>query len=149
MKCETASYHADQYAKDPSRFHAYLQQFIREGLQIKAIDYLKAQRIRSVFRQELCDVFKDVDLLVTPATPSPAPEGIKETGSPAYNLPFTNAGVPTLTLPVGFSKDKNLPLGMQLIAAPMQEQKLIDVGHLFQLESDWHKQSPELVNKVI
>lgn len=149
MKCETASYHADQYAKDPSRFHAYLQQFIREGLQIKAIDYLKAQRIRSVFRQELCDVFKDVDLLVTPATPSPAPEGIKETGSPAYNLPFTNAGVPTLTLPVGFLKDKNLPLGMQLIAAPMQEQKLIDVGHLFQLESDWHKQSPELVNKVI
>jgi aspartyl-tRNA(Asn)/glutamyl-tRNA(Gln) amidotransferase subunit A len=145
MKSETAHYHAEEYLKDSSGFGRYLQQFIREGLQIKANDYLKAQRIRTVFRQELTEMFRDVDLLLTPATPTPAPEGILATGSPAYNLPFTNAGVPTLTLPVGYSKDKNLPMAMQLIAGPMEEQKLIDAGYMFQKETDWHMKTPELL----
>lgn len=145
MKTETATYHADQYLKDPSLFGVYLQQFIREGLEIKANDYLKSQRIRSVFREELCDIFKNVDILLTPATPTAAPEGISETGSPAYNLPFTNVGVPTLTLPIGLEKERQLPFAMQLIAAPMEEQKLVDVGYLFQKETDWHMKVPEIL----
>jgi Asp-tRNA(Asn)/Glu-tRNA(Gln) amidotransferase A subunit family amidase len=142
MKAETANYHADQYTVDSSRYGGYLQQFIREGLDIKANDYLKAQKIRSVFRDELSDVFKHVDLLLTPATPTVAPEGILATGSPAYNLPFTNAGVPTLTLPIGMSGE--LPIGMQLIAAPLQEQKLVDVGYLLQQQTDWHLKTPSM-----
>lgn len=144
MKAETAHYHADEFQKDSSRFGDYLQEFIREGLQIKANDYLKAQRIRSIFRQELSNMFTDVDLLLTPATPTPAPEGILSTGSPAYNLPFTNAGVPTLTLPAGYSNN-NLPLAIQLITGPMEEQKLIDAGYLFQKATDWHLKTPEIL----
>ncbi|RFU60486.1 amidase [Peribacillus glennii] len=145
MKSETAHYHTDEFIKDASRFGVYLQEFIREGLQIKANDYLKAQRIRTLFRQEMSEMFNEVDLLLTPATPTPAPEGILATGSPAFNLPFTNAGVPTLTIPVGYTKTKNLPMGIQLIAAPMEEQKLIDAGYLFQKETDWHLKTPEIV----
>lgn len=144
MKSETAHYHADDYEKNRSLFGDYLQTFIHEGLQIKANDYLKAQRIRSIFRQELSELFAEVDILVTPATPTPAPEGILATGSPAYNLPFTNAGVPTLTLPIGYTKERTLPMAMQLVAAPMEEQKLIDVGYIFQQETDWHLKTPEI-----
>lgn len=89
-------------------------------------------------------MFTDVDLLLTPATPTPAPEGILSTGSPAYNLPFTNAGVPTLTLPAGYSNN-NLPLAIQLITGPMEEQKLIDAGYLFQKATDWHLKTPEIL----
>lgn len=143
MKSETANYHAEAYQKDPLLYGEYLQLFIKEGLQIKANDYLKAQRIRSIFRQELSSLFQDVDVLVTPATPTPAPEGKAATGTPVYNLPFTNAGVPTLTLPIGFTKEKHLPMAMQLVAAPMKEQNLIDIGFLFQRETDWHLKVPE------
>lgn len=145
MKAESANYHAEEYQKDASRFYPYLQQFIFEGFQIKANDYLQAHRIRSVFRQELTNMFQTVDVLLTPATPTPAPKGINQTGSPSYNLPFTNAGVPTLTLPIGMSKDMKLPLAMQLVAAPLEEQKLIDVGYFFQVETVWHQQLPALI----
>jgi len=143
MKSEVANYHAEAYQKNSLLYGEYLQQFILEGLQIKANDYLKAQRIRFIFRQELTSLFEDVDVLLTPATPTPAPEGKAATGSPVYNIPFTNAGVPTLTLPIGFTKEKHLPMAMQLVAAPMSEQNLIDVGFLFQRETDWHVKVPE------
>ncbi|WP_219619914.1 MULTISPECIES: amidase [Bacillus] len=145
MKSETAHYHADKYLKEPALFGPYLQQFIKEGLQIKANDYLKAQRIRSIFREQMTELFKDVDLLITPASPTPAPKGISETGSPAYNLPFTNAGVPTLTIPIGYTQINHLPMAMQLVAGPMHEQKLIDAGFLFQKETDWHMKTPEML----
>ncbi|TCN21144.1 amidase [Mesobacillus foraminis] len=145
MKSEVAHFHEEEFLKDASRFGFFLQEFIRDGLQIKANDYLKAQRIRTVFRQEVSDLFKQVDLLLTAATPTPAPEGILATGSPAFNLPFTNAGVPTLTLPAGYTKNSNLPMAIQLIAAPLEEQKLIDAGYLFQKQTDWHLNIPEIL----
>ena len=142
MKTETSSYHYDNFQKNASLYGSYLQGFIKEGLQITANDYLKAQRIRTLFKQQLTEVFEEVDLLVTPAAPSAAPEGILQTGSPAFNLPFTNAGVPTLAIPMGYTQEKGLPLGLQLIAEPLAEQKLVNVGHLFQKATDWHTRNP-------
>lgn len=148
MKAETTNYHYDSYQKNKSLFGEYLQQFIGEGLQIKANDYLSAQRIRAVFKQELSQLFNDVDLILTPAATSAAPNGISKTGSPAFNLPFTNAGVPTINLPTGFTKQSDLPLAIQLIAAPMEEQKLIDVGYLYQKATDWHLKTPRILHNL-
>lgn len=144
MKAETAHYHAEQFIRTPELYSDYMKQLIREGLEIKANDYLKAQRIRSAFREDLCQLFKNVDIMITPAAPTPAPKGIAETGSPVYSLPFTNAGVPTLTIPIGMSKESGLPLAMQMVAAPLMEQKLIDVGYWFQQETDWHILTPSI-----
>ena len=66
-----------------------------------------------------------IDLWVSPAAAGPAPEGIGSTGDPAMNLPWTHAGLPTLTLPAGKSAD-GLPLGLQITARFMDDEKLMD-----------------------
>ncbi|APH06905.1 amidase [Bacillus weihaiensis] len=145
MQAETAHYHASNYHSNKELFGKYLQDFIREGLKITADNYLDAQTMRTIFRKELQEeLFSDIDVLVTPATPTPAPEGIAQTGSPAFNLPFTNAGIPTLVLPTGFVKMTNLPVAFQLASAPLKEQHVIDVGYMFQRVTDWHLQTPAL-----
>lgn len=146
MQTEVGAYHEAEYQKDMLRFGSYLQQYIKASFNIKANTYLKAQQTRKAFRQEFVQLFKtyEVDLLICPTAPTPAPFGINETGSPIYCLPFTNMGVPTLALPIGFSLEGGLPLGMQLISQPMKEQKLIDVGYLFQKLTHWHLEKPTL-----
>lgn len=139
MQAETTNFHADRYYQHPHRYGDYLQAFISEGLTISANDYLRAQRIRQQYRQAFASLYDKVDLLMTPAAPTTAPLGLHATGSPAFNLPFTNLGVPTLVLPVGLSADTRLPVGMQLIAPNLEEQRLIHVGHRYQQETDWHR----------
>lgn len=145
LKAETASYQREAFQKDGHLLGNFLQERIKEGLQIQAHEYLQAQQDRKMFRQQLNELFDDVDVLLTPATPSAAPEGIQQTGSPAFNVPFTNAGVPTMTIPMGFTKKKGLPLGMQLIGRHFEEQKLIDVGYSYQMNTDWHMRTPAFI----
>ncbi|MFU8794090.1 MAG: amidase family protein, partial [Dethiobacteria bacterium] len=75
-----------------------------------------------------------IDLWVTPAAPGPAPEGIAATGNPAMNMPWTNAGLPSLSLPAGKASN-GLPLSLQLIGPFMGDELLAswsrDVAGLF------------------
>ena len=144
LKSENASFHKERYRVHASLFGEHMRELIEEGNEISAHHYIQAQRDRVLFKQELMGVFQDVDVLISPAAPSSAPLGIKETGSPAFNLPFSNAGVPTLTLPMGFTAEKPLPVGMQLIGKPLEEQKLIDIGYRYQKGTNWHLKKPRL-----
>ena len=144
MQAEAATYHAEHYEKNSFQFGTYLQDYLKEGLKITAKDYIEAQRTRREFRSEFLEIFKEADVVLTPTTPTTAPRGIDSTGLPTFNLPFTNIGVPTLTVPIGFSADNQLPVGMQIISGLLEEQKVIDVGHLFQMETDWHLKQPLL-----
>ncbi|WP_252319905.1 amidase family protein [Candidatus Symbiopectobacterium endolongispinus] len=121
----------------PTLFGAYLQEFMQQGLAVSAQAYIQAQQVRARYRHELATLFDDVDMLMTPVTPTLAPHGLVATGSPAYNMPFTNAGVPTLALPVGISAT-GLPMGMLWIARHGNEQALVDLGMLYQQITDWH-----------
>jgi Asp-tRNA(Asn)/Glu-tRNA(Gln) amidotransferase A subunit family amidase len=56
-----------------------------------------------------------VDAWITPAAPGPAPHGLESTGDPVMNMPWTQSGLPSVTLPSGFAPD-GLPLGLQVIA---------------------------------
>lgn len=143
MQAECAAYHATAFRESSELFGAYLQAFLAEGLKISALDYIHAQRARSLFRAEFAASFDQLDVMVTPGTESLAPFGLQATGSPAYNMPFTNAGVPTLVLPIGISKT-GLPMSMQLIAPPLQEQRLIDIGLRYQAVTDWHLRVPQM-----
>ncbi|WP_209121217.1 amidase [Alkalihalobacillus sp. BA299] len=138
MKTEMASYHEDMYQDRGHLYTESMQDLIRSGLKITATDYIKAQRIRDEYRALLVSSLADVDAIVTPAAPTPAPYGIQATGSPRFNALFTNAGIPTLTIPAGFSN--HLPIGIQFAGRPLTEQTLINIGHRFQLETDFHQQ---------
>lgn len=96
--------------------------------------YLKARRLRSLLRLELITLFKKYDLLIGPTMPilpfkfgekieDPLKMYLVDVNTVIANL----AGIPAISLPVGFSN--GLPIGLQIMAAPFEEQKLIDASY--------------------
>lgn len=131
---ETASFHSTHFNRHKELFSPELRQDIEQGGTYSADAYLNAQETRWRYKNAYKSIFEKVDLLITPTTPETAPLGIKKTGSPKFNQPFSNAGLPTLTLPIGLSKKTNLPVGIQVIANVDCEQNLIDFGEQLQKE---------------
>ena len=72
-------------------------------------------------------IIRDDVIAVTPATPTAAPAGLGSTGDPSFNSPWSHAGLPTVTIPCGLTSE-GLPCGLQLIAPPHQEQRLLSVA---------------------
>ncbi|WP_175637134.1 amidase [Oceanobacillus sojae] len=141
---ETASYHASYFDEKKDLFSSELRFDIEQGLSYSAVDYLQAQETRWKYKCAFKKVFDKVDLLITPATTETAPKGLEKTGSPKFNKPFSNAGLPVLTLPIGFSDETDLPIGIQIIANYDCEQSLVDLGEQLQTEFDYQNQSPNL-----
>ncbi|OTE97601.1 aspartyl/glutamyl-tRNA amidotransferase subunit A [Crenothrix sp. D3] len=109
--------------------------------------YLKAQKIRRLIKNDFVAAFNDVDVLMGPVTPTTAFKIGEKSDDPIamylgdiYTLPISLAGVPALSIPVGFSD--NLPVGLQIIGDYFNEAKLLNVAHQYQQVTDWHRQSP-------
>ena len=107
--------------------------------------YGQAQRVRRLIRQDFLDAFQHVDVLLTPATPAPAPAIGALTGAAdptlmykrdVYTVPASLAGLPALSIPCGFSD--GLPVGLQLIGPHFAEDRLLALGEAYQRETDWH-----------
>ncbi|BCJ85789.1 amidase [Effusibacillus dendaii] len=144
MRTEAAAYHQDFYKKYADRYGPSIREALELGQLTPAVDYLRAQRIRNIYREELLDLLQQVDALITPTAPGPAPEGIAATGTPVFNVPFTCAGVPTLSIPIGFTYDLGLPLGLQLVSRPLSEELLITLGDAYQTVTNWHQMRPQI-----
>jgi aspartyl-tRNA(Asn)/glutamyl-tRNA(Gln) amidotransferase subunit A len=112
---------------------------LEQGRVIPAIDYLNAQRVRSLLARDFSKIWKGLDCLMTPATPITAPKigevsvafgSVTEdvrTAATRLTRPFNVLGWPALALPCGYSS-AGLPLGLQLIAPPQQEDTLLQAG---------------------
>jgi aspartyl-tRNA(Asn)/glutamyl-tRNA(Gln) amidotransferase subunit A len=124
MKVEAAAFHADMFRTQREQYGPRLRETIEMGLVIPSVDYLRAQRLRHQFQQDIPHMFRDVDILVTPTTPTPAPRDLRTTGDARFQSPWTHAGVPTITLPIGLSQ-AGMPLGIQLIAPALEEERLL------------------------
>jgi aspartyl-tRNA(Asn)/glutamyl-tRNA(Gln) amidotransferase subunit A len=110
--------------------------------------YLKAQKIRRLIADDFDAAFGQCDVIAGPTAPSTAFRIGEKTDDPVsmyLNDIFTNtvnlAGLPGLSVPCGFD-DAGLPIGMQLIAPYLREDLLLNVGHRYQLETDWHRRIP-------
>ncbi len=113
--------------------------------------YRRAQKVRNLIREDFISAFKQVDVILTPATPTPAfnlgskvKDPVAMYLSDVYTIAVNLAGIPGLALPIGFSQ--GLPLGGQLIGNYFAEAKLLNVAHRYQQETNWHQQMPELGN---
>ena len=126
MYAEAAAYHEVRFSRKPGTFRPGIRSLIEEGLLLPAAAYAEARRHQVIFRNEMRAAFRDIDVLVTPATPSPAPRGLHSTGDPTFNVPWSYSGYPTVVLPIGLSPD-GLPIGIQLVAQPFDEARLLDV----------------------
>ena len=109
--------------------------------------YLQAQKIRRLISEDFTRVFADVDVLLTPVTPSvafklgeKALDPIDMYRTDIYTTSANLAGLPALALPVGFVD--GLPVGVQLVGGSFQESRLLNIAHQFQLRTDWHMRTP-------
>ena len=143
MYAEMAAFHRDRYAADAAEFPPRLSVLIEVGLAISAADYLRAQQIRRLETAALSRVLESVTVMVTPATPLPAPLGLDSTGDWRFNLPFSHSGHPALSVPCGLTR-AGLPIGLQMVARHADEDELFRVARLLQSHSDWHRRAPPL-----
>jgi aspartyl-tRNA(Asn)/glutamyl-tRNA(Gln) amidotransferase subunit A len=112
--------------------------------------YLKALKVRRLIRQDYDEAFKQVDLIAGPVTTTPAFKIGEKTDDPLsmylvdlYTVSANLAGVGGIVFPCGFS-NSNLPIGMQLQAPPLEEERLLRAAHMFQKATDWHTRKPPL-----
>ena len=130
---------------------------LKAGLQIPAKDYLKAMRIRSLMQQAMGAVFDNVDVLIAPTRSDPAPKITQPLDRRSNNRPAPPApglgslipagnlaGLPAVSSPCGFAN--GLPMGLQLVARPFQENMLLAIGKAFQDRTDWHKRRPPVTS---
>jgi aspartyl-tRNA(Asn)/glutamyl-tRNA(Gln) amidotransferase subunit A len=113
--------------------------------------YLKAQKIRRLIAQDFDKAFAEVDLLLTPTSPTPAFQKGQLTDDPVamyqqdlYTVPTSLAGLPAMSIPCGFSQ--GLPMGMQLIAPAFREDLALGLAAQFQRQTDWHLKRPGEIN---
>jgi Asp-tRNA(Asn)/Glu-tRNA(Gln) amidotransferase A subunit family amidase len=127
MQVEAAAFHDKMFLAQREQYGPKLRESIELGCVIPGVEYLRAQRLRRLFQEEVAQMFSDVDVLLTPATPAPAPRDLTTTGDARFQSPWTYAGVPTIAIPSGRSQD-GMPLGVQLIAPARQEARLLQAA---------------------
>ena len=117
VAAETALSHAEWYPAYGDRYADRTVELIEEGLAVDVGELAGARAGRSELREAIHDAMDaaGVDVLLSPAAPGPAPAGLETTGDPVMNLPWTHAGLPTITLPAS-ETDAGLPLGLQCTA---------------------------------
>ena len=112
--------------------------------------YLKAQKVRTLVRQDFLDAFKQVDTILTPVAPTPAFTLGEKTSDPLqmylsdiYTIPVNLAGTCAMSLPCGFSAS-GLPIGVQLIGKPFDESTILRTGYAFEQATGWHQKKAEI-----
>ena len=105
--------------------------------------YGKAQAVRTLICEDFRAAFKDVDLIVTPVTPTPAFKLGEKSEDPLqmylsdiYTISVNLAGLPAIAVPCGFSK-AGLPIGVQLIGRPFEEETLLRAAHAYEQSTQW------------
>ena len=112
--------------------------------------YGQAQKVRTLIKRDFEHALEIVDVIACPVTPSTAFKIGEHGDDPlamyledVFTLPANLAGVPGIAFPVGVDKD-NLPIGMQLMGKPFDEETLFDVVNVFQAATDYHQQIPSI-----
>jgi aspartyl-tRNA(Asn)/glutamyl-tRNA(Gln) amidotransferase subunit A len=112
--------------------------------------YLKAQKVRTLFKQDHEKAFKEVDVILGPTSPSTAFKiGEKMTDpltmylSDIYTISANLTGLPAISIPCGFDS-KGLPIGLQLTADAFQETRLFRAAHTYEQSTDFHTKRPKL-----
>ncbi len=111
--------------------------------------YLKAQKIRTLIRREFDEIFQKYNALVTPTSPTvpfkigaKADDPVQMYLSDVCTLPVNIAGIPAISIPAGFSD--GLPIGMQIIGNPFDEETLLRIAFAYEQATEWHTKKPPI-----
>jgi len=152
-RCENPKDLRDLYTRSRAEgFGAEVKRRIMTGTYVLSAGYydayyLKAQKVRALINDDFARAFREVDLLLSPTTPTAAFGLGDKTSDPItmylndiYTIGANLAGLPALSMPCGF--DGHLPVGVQLIGPHFGEAKLLNAAHRFQQATDWHLKTP-------
>jgi aspartyl-tRNA(Asn)/glutamyl-tRNA(Gln) amidotransferase subunit A len=113
--------------------------------------YVKALKVRRLIKDDFDRAFKDkCDVVMGPTSPTAAFKVGEKTDDPlsmyladVYTISCNLAGLPGISIPCGFTKG-GLPIGLQILGAPFEEEKLLRVARMFEKATDWHTKRPKL-----
>jgi aspartyl-tRNA(Asn)/glutamyl-tRNA(Gln) amidotransferase subunit A len=149
---EASAYLGGAVRATPDGFSPATRALVEMGGKISSASYAEALRKLALARRATRSVFESVDLLVTPTTPDlPMTIEASRTAQPqrgpplsARNTtPFNIYGLPTLSLPCGFSR-AGLPIGLQIAAPPLGEARVLALAAAYQRRTDWHRRAPPI-----
>ena len=112
--------------------------------------YRKASQVRTLIKRDFEEAFKVCDLILTPTSPTAAfrlGERMKDPLtmylSDIFTISCNLAGIPGISLPCGFTSG-GLPIGLQLLSRPLEEQTLLRAAYTYEQSTDWHKRRPDV-----
>lgn len=141
---DAAAYHHERLEQNPQGFGADVRKRLERGAAYTSTEYIHARRAQVELRRQFERFFEHWDLLLLPTTPIPAPQRASEDAVARARLltrftaPFNLTGLPALSLPCGFTSS-GLPLGLQLVAAPWMEARLLRAAQAYESATDWHQ----------
>jgi aspartyl-tRNA(Asn)/glutamyl-tRNA(Gln) amidotransferase subunit A len=113
--------------------------------------YLKAQKVRTLIKQDFEKAFATVDVLISPTAPTTAFTAGEKTTDPLsmylndlMTIPANLAGLPGISLPCGFDS-QGLPIGLQIVGKALGEEQLFQVAYAYEQSTNWHLQKPKIV----
>ena len=115
--------------------------------------YLHAQKVRELIRQDFTKAFEKVDALVSPTSPVPAFKLGERTANPLqmyladiFTIAANLAGICGISVPCGFAgaDGHRLPVGLQLLGKPLNENRILEIAHAYEQSTDWHKARPPI-----
>jgi aspartyl-tRNA(Asn)/glutamyl-tRNA(Gln) amidotransferase subunit A len=113
--------------------------------------YLRAQKVRTLIRQDFLKAFEEVDLMLTPTTPTPAFLIGEKVSDPLqmylldiFTISANLTGMCGISLPCGFSENPRLPIGLQLLGKSFGESTLLQAANAFEQATDWHQEKPSV-----
>ena len=112
--------------------------------------YLKAQRVRTLIKRDFEEAFKKVDIIITPTSSEAAFKIGEKTDDPLkmylsdiFTIPCNLAGLPGISIPCGFTSG-GLPIGLQILGKPFDEETLLRVAHAYELRTNWRERKPPI-----
>jgi aspartyl-tRNA(Asn)/glutamyl-tRNA(Gln) amidotransferase subunit A len=150
---EASAFHETWIRTRPQDYQPDVALRLKWGLLLPSPAYLKAQRLRALMCREVAQLWRQVDVLVTPATMLAAPRpdethvqiGNRQMSTREALLrpmrPFNLTGLPALSVPCGFTS-RGLPIGLQIAGKPFDEATVLRLAHAYEQHTDWHRRQP-------
>ena len=149
LASEASTYHQPTLRTVPDRYRRGTRLFLKAGELVPATDYLNAQRARELIRQGFREAFSGIDVIIAPSLPTTAATfgsnkvqiDEAEDITQAYmrlSVPANLAGLPALSVPCGFQD--GLPIGLQIMGKPFEEQMVLRAGYAYEQATKHHLQ---------
>jgi aspartyl-tRNA(Asn)/glutamyl-tRNA(Gln) amidotransferase subunit A len=113
--------------------------------------YIRAQKVRTLIRNDFLKAFEKVDAIITPTSPTTAIKIGEKADDPLqmylmdiFTISCNLAGICGISVPCGFSVSPKLPIGMQLLGKPFGEETILRIAHAYEQATEWHKAKPPL-----